>query len=81
LAPAAVSALGRLGHFTFMHKIKVTVLRADDNHREVDWPYEHIPRVGEHFCFEVGVAHVVSEVAYNAIDGGGFLAVVTVDRD
>lgn len=72
-----------LGHNKcFMNKIpKVKVHRADNNHREIAWPYDHVPRIGEGFCFEVGIRHIVTGVSYNSLDGGGFIAVVTVDRD
>jgi hypothetical protein len=63
-----------------MKKLRITVQRVDNQHREVDWPYDHVPRIGDHFCFSVGVHHVVSNVSYNAIDGGGFVTVVTVDQ-
>ncbi|MGD0258736.1 MAG: hypothetical protein ABSD29_02805 [Verrucomicrobiota bacterium] len=60
---------------------KITLLRADNQHREVVWPYDHIPRVGDRFCFERGIAHVVTLVTFNAIEGSDdFMAVVVVDR-
>jgi len=62
-----------------MKNIHITILRKDQEHREVPWPYDHIPRVGEHFCFSVGVSHVVTDVHYNFLESGGFKAVVTVD--
>jgi hypothetical protein len=68
-----------------MKDIKIVIHQADNYHREIPWPYSHIPRVGERFTLdsasEKGSQHVVTAVHYNQLPHGSeFLVVVTVDR-
>jgi hypothetical protein len=65
---------------TYIAKLGVTLIRVDNAGQEIAWPYDHIPRVGDRFCFSPGAYHSVKEVRYDASDGGGFTAVVVVDR-
>lgn len=61
-----------------MENIKVVVQQADNDHRELPWPYSHVPRIGERFTIAgVGSKHAVTDVFYNH-NGGDFIAVVVV---
>jgi len=62
-----------------IQKLIVSVRKTDGRGRDVAWPYEHVPRVGETFSFASGLFHAVSDVQYKFVDGGAFHALVIVE--
>jgi hypothetical protein len=64
-----------------MKDIKVLIQPPKPNDKGFDWPYSQIPRVGDKFCFEVGVHLRVGDVFFNQVKGGGdFVAVVVLEN-
>jgi hypothetical protein len=64
-----------------MKQITVHIQPPKPNDKGFDWPYAQLPRVGDKFCFEVGVHLRVRDVFFNHVKGGDeFVAVVVLEE-
>ena len=63
-----------------MKDIKIRIQIANKNEKPIEWPYPQLPRIGDKFCFEVGVHQRVKDVFFNHVVGGSdFVAVVVLE--